>query len=324
MRRREFVGLAAGVAALWPLAARAQPMAGMLRVGAASLTPRSSPFFVAFEQRMAELGYQEGKNFIFDFLRVASGDGYEAAHRELVSRRVDILLASGSESSLKSALAVTNAIPIIMIAIDYDPFARGYLTSLAQPSDRIPGLFLRQIELTEKRLEFLRDAFPGLGSAIVFWDRISADQWEAAQRAGARLGLRLSGVDLHAPPFDYDRALAEVPADNRKYLFVLASPFFFVDRARQAEFAMRNRLASVFALREWAEAGGLLSYGPSITGMFRRAAEMVDRLARGAKPAELPIEQPTKFELVINLATAKTLGLDIQPTLLARADEVIE
>jgi putative ABC transport system substrate-binding protein len=273
---------------------------------------------------MAELGYQEGKNFIFDFLRVASGDGYEAAHRELVSRRIDILLASGSESSLKSALAVTNAIPIIMIAIDYDPFARGYVTSLAQPGGRITGLFLRQIELTEKRLEFLKDAFPGLGSAIVFWDRISADQWEAAQRAGARLGLRLSGVDLHAPPFDYDRALAEVPADNRKYLFVLTSPFFFVDRARQVEFAMRNRLASVFALREWAEAGGLLSYGPSITGMFRRAAEMVDRLARGAKPAELPIEQPTKFELVINLATAKTLGLDIQPTLLARADEVIE
>jgi putative tryptophan/tyrosine transport system substrate-binding protein len=134
--------------------------------------------------------------------------------------------------------------------------------------------------------------------------------------------LQLAGVDLGAPPFDYDHALAQVPPSYRKNLFVLTSPLFFQDR--QADFALRNRMASMFAFHEWVDAGGLISYGPSITEMFSRAADYVDRIAHGAKPAELPIEQPTKFELVINLATAKTLEMDIPPLLLARADRVIE
>jgi len=163
-----------------------------------------------------------------------------------------------------------------------------------------------------------------MNTATVFWDRISADQWEAAQRVGAQLGLQLAGVDLGAPPFDYDHALAEVPPSHRKYLFVLTSPLFFEDRARQAEFALRNRMASMFSFREWVDAGGLISYGPSITGTYSRAADYVDRIAHGAKPAEMPIEQPTKYDLVINLKTAKALAIDIPPLLLARADEVIE
>jgi putative ABC transport system substrate-binding protein len=164
-----------------------------LRVGVASLTPRVSPFWVAFEKRMAELGYQEGKNFTLDFVQAASTEGYNAGYRELVARDVDILLATGSELSLKSAVALSHMVPIVMVAIDYDPFARGYVASLAQPSGSVTGLFLRQIELTEKRLQFMKDALPEIGSAIVFWDRISADQWQATQRAGAKLGLRLAG-----------------------------------------------------------------------------------------------------------------------------------
>jgi putative tryptophan/tyrosine transport system substrate-binding protein len=322
MRRREFITLIGG-AGTWPLGVRAQQTQSMLRVGSVSLQPSSAPFNVAFQQRMAELGYQEAKNFAFDFVKVANGGAYETAYAELVARHVDILVAGGPEIALQSAIAASQAIPIVMIAIDYDPFARGYVTSLAQPGGRITGLFLRQIELTEKRLQFFKDAFPDMEGAMAFWDRISADQWEAAQPAAARLGVRLAGVDLGTPPFDYERALAQAPLEHRKYLFMLNSPLFFADRMRQAEFASRNRIASMFAFRQWAEAGGLISYGPSLTGMYRRGAEIVDRIARGTKPRDLPIEQPTTFELVINLATARKLGLNISSSLLARADEVI-
>jgi putative tryptophan/tyrosine transport system substrate-binding protein len=130
-----------------------------------------------------------------------------------------------------------------------------------------------QIELAEKRLQLFKDAFPAMSAATVLWDRISADQWEAAQRSGAQLGLQLAGVDLGAPPFDYDHALAQVPPSYRKNLFVLTSPLFFQDHGRQADFALRNRMASMFAFHEWVDAGGLISYGPSITEMFSRAAD---------------------------------------------------
>jgi putative ABC transport system substrate-binding protein len=178
--------------------------------------------------------------------------------------------------------------------------------------------------LTVKRLQFVKEAFPDMQAATVFWDRVSADQWSAASGVSAKLGLRLAGVELREQPYDYDQALVQAAPDYRKNLFVLASPFFFRDRARLADLALHNRILSVFALREWVDAGGLLSYGPSYTGMYRRFADHVDRIGRGAKPGDLPIEQPTKFELVINLRTAKVLGLDIGPSLLARADEVIE
>jgi len=232
MRRREFITVVAGAAAMWPPVARAQQASSILRVGSVSLQPSSAPFNIAFQQRMAELRYQEGKNFAFDFVKVASWGAYETAYGELVTRNVDILLAGGPEIALKSAIAASQAIPIVMIAIDYDPFARGYVTSLAQPGGRITGLFLRQIELTEKRLQFFKDAFPDMEAAMAFWDRISVDQWEAAQSAAARLGIRLAGVDLGAPPFDYEHALAQAPPECRKHLFVLNSPLFFADRMR--------------------------------------------------------------------------------------------
>ena len=175
-----------------------------------------------------------------------------------------------------------------------------------------------------KRLQVVKDAFPDMRAATVFWDRISADQWFAAKDASPKLGLRLAGVELREPPYDYDQALVQAAPDYRKNLFVLASPFFFRDRARLADLALRNRIISVFVFREWVEAGGLLSYGPSITGMYRRVADFVDRIAKGAMPADLPIEQPTKFEFVINLKTANAIGVDLPTSLLLRADEVIE
>ena len=147
---------------------------------------------------------------------------------------------------------------------------------------------------------------------------------EAARDASGKLGLRVAGIELREQPYDYDRALAQAAPDYRKNLLVLVSPFFFRDRARLADLARRNRVTSMFGFREWVEAGGLLSYGPSIAGMYQRAAEYVDRIAKGAKPTDLPIEQPTKFELAVNLKAAKALGLTIPPALLVRANKVIE
>jgi putative ABC transport system substrate-binding protein len=324
MRRREFITLVGGAAALWPATLLAQESVKMLRVGAVSGQPRNSPFWQPFVQRMVELGYVEGNNFVFDLITVSNFDGYEAGYRELVTRNVDIILASGPEISLKSALASSFTKPIVMIAIDYDPLARGYVTSLARPTGNVTGVFLQQIELTEKRVQLLKSAFPELQAATVFWDRITTDQWEAAQHAGVNLGLRLSGVEFLDPPFDYDKALAQAALDSRGTVLVLVSPFFFRDRAQQADFALRNRIVTMFGFREWTDAGGLMSYGASVASMQRLAAGYVDRVARGVKPADLPIEQPTKFELVINLKTAKTLGITFPQSFLATADEVIE
>jgi putative ABC transport system substrate-binding protein len=323
MKRREFITLIGGAAAS-PIVARAQQAVKMLRVGTASTQPRSSTLWRAFEQRMAELGYQEGKNYTFDYLNVPKVEEYETGYRKLAERDIDIIVASGPEISLKSALATSDTKPIVMVAVDYDPLARGYVTSLARPAGNVTGLFLQQIELMPKRLQLLKSAAPDRRALTVFWDRTCLDQWKAVEGAAANLGLALAGFDLGDPPFDYDKVLAQAKPEYRGTIFVLASGFFLRDRERVADFALRNRLVSMFCFRESVDAGGLLSYGPSFVVMYRRAAEYVDRIARGAKPADLPIEQPTKFELVINLKTAKTLGFVIPPSFLATADEVIE
>ena len=324
MRRREFMAVL-GAATAWPLPVRGQQPPSWLRVGTSSVQPRTTAVFVAFVERMAELGYEEGKNFSFEYVQAANVAGYEAAYRELASRKVDILLASGPEVGLKSALATAGMRPVVMVAIDYDPLARGYVRSLARPGANLTGISFQQIELTEKRLQVVKEAFPAMQAIAVFWDEISADQWHAAENAAPRLGLRLAGVEFREQPYDYERALAQLPLEHRRVLMVLTSPVFAVpDRARLPDFALRHRMASIFSLRQYVDVGGLMSYGASFTAMYRRAAEYVDRIARGTRPADLPVEQPTKFELIANLKTARALGLTIPPSLLARADEVIE
>jgi putative ABC transport system substrate-binding protein len=324
MRRREFIGLLGGAAVAWPLAARAQTPAKMLRVGTVSGVQKSAPTWVAFEQRMAELGYQEGNTWSFDFVPAATEEQIETGYRKIAASELDILIAAGSEIALKSALSATRTLPIVMIAIDYDPLARGYVTSLARPSGNVTGVFFQQIELAAKRIQLIKDTFSDRPGATMFWDRLSADQWQAAQNTAATLGLRLFGVELREPPYDYERALNQAPADHRGILIVATSPFFFRDRSRLADFAFQHRIASMFVFRESVEAGGLLSYGPNMKALFGRVAEFVDRIARGAKPADLPIEQPTKFELVVNLKTAKAIGIELPTAILLRADEVIE
>jgi putative ABC transport system substrate-binding protein len=326
MRRREFITFAGGAVA-WPLAALAQTeRPDFLRVGTASPTPRraSTSFLLAFEQRMAELGYTEGKNFALEFIELDQPNQFGEAFKELVQRKVDVLIAFGAEASLKSAMAASDTIPIVMVAIDYDTFRKGYVTNLARPTGNVTGLFFEQIELAAKRIQLLKDAFPALTAATVFWDEISADQWKATNESAGKLGLQLAGVEFRDRPYDYEQALLQAPATHRRFLIVMTSPYFAIDRKRLVEFTMQQRIGSMFVFREYIDLGGLMSYGPNRVVLSRRMADYVNRLARGAKPSALPIERPTVFETVINLKTAKSLGLQFSQAMLLRANEVIE
>jgi putative tryptophan/tyrosine transport system substrate-binding protein len=327
LKRRKFITLLGGAAAAWPLASRAQTPPKMLRVGVVSLAnPRTTTFWVAFDRRMRELGYVEGQNLTIDFVNLNGQiERYGEATKEVVRRKADIIIATGPERGLTSAIAATDTLPIVMIAVDYDPFARGYVQSLARPGGRVTGVFFQQIELAVKRLQLMKEALPDVAAATVFWNATSADQWRATQSAAETLGLKLSGVELGNPPYDYEKALAaQAPADHRRILMVLSSPVFFPDRERLAQIALRHRIASMFVFRGYVDAGGLLSYGPSIDALYQRAAEYVDRIAKGTNPADLPVEQPTKFELIVNLKTAKAIGIELPTSILLRADEVIE
>ena len=319
--RRDFITLIGSAAAVWPLAARAQPSPRELRVGLITIAPRTS--YAAFDQRLRELGYVDGQNLAVDFLNPDKHEGgVDGATKELVRRKVDVIVAP-YDSIVKAALAATDTVPIVMIAVTYDPLALGYIRSLARPGRQVTGLFMQQIELARKRVQLLKDVLPDLQAAM-FWDSSSAEQWNETSSAAAELKLRLAGIELHDRPYDYEAALSQAPLDYRRAIIIGTSPVFYDDRQNLAGFALRHRLASMFPLREHVAAGGLLSYGANLSDMFRRAAEYVDRLARGAKAADLPVEQPTKFDLVINFKTAKALGLDMPLSLLAIADEVIE
>jgi ABC-type uncharacterized transport system substrate-binding protein len=328
MRRREFItGLTAiGCRTALPSSADAQTASKPLRVGTASaINPRTTSFWVAFEHRMRELGYVEGQNFSFDFLDMqGQTEHLDEAMQRLVRRNVDLIIASGPEVVLKAALNATHDIPIVMVAVDYDPLELGYVGSLARPTGNVTGVFFRQIELSMKRFQVMKEAFPSMQAATVLWDHLSVDQWQAIRDITGPIGARLVGIELRDQPYDYEWAIAQTPSDHRRFLIVMASPIFFRDRDRIAETAIRHRVASMTPFRGWVDAGCLMSYGASLDLLFQRVAEYVDRIAKGAKPADLPVEQPTKFELVINLKTARTLGLDLPPTLLARADEVVE
>ena len=298
----------------------------MLRVGAVSLRPfGKANISVAFLNRMKELGYSQGKNFQFEFVQVGNRAEYGRAYRALVARKVDILAAGGPEFALEAATAATDTLPIIMIASDYDPLARGYVSSLSRPGGNVTGVFFRQIALTQKRLQLMKEVIPGLPAMTVFWDQNSADQWRAAQNSAADFGISLRGVEFRTRPYDYEHALAQVPPQYRGGLMVLASPLFSLPARRiLPDFALRNRIPTMFHVSFYPALGGLISYGVSFTKLFRRAADYVDKVAKGAKPADLPIEQPTEFELVVNLKTARALDVTIPPSILLRADQVIE
>ena len=326
LRRRAIFGLALGavLAPRFTANAAGEP-ATVFRLGVLLAGPPAPPYR-AFVDQLRLLGYEEGRNLRIDSVQPdgVDADRSAAMAAQLAGRGVDVIYAIGPEFVLKSAVAATKTVPIVMLAVDYDPVALGYVASLARPGGNVTGVFFQQIELTAKRLEFLTLTVSGLSRVVMLWDHISADQFAAAQHAARVLKIRLDGIECTDPPYDYERALAGVDGGHRDVLLQGTSPLFFQDRERFPAIALAHRLPSIFAFRQWVDAGGLMSYGPSIAGMQRLAAEYVDRIARGAKPDDLPVQQPTKFELVINLKTAKTLGLTIPPSVLVRADEVIE
>jgi putative ABC transport system substrate-binding protein len=309
-----------GLATAAPLAQK------VFQVGQLSIAhPRSVPWFRAFEQRLRELGYVEGHNMALEFRNAEGQPGrLPALAADLVRLPVDILVASGPEAVLKVAQHATRTIPIVMVAVDYDPLALGYVATLARPGGNITGIYSQSLELTGKRLELLKEVLPHLKRVAVLWDAVSADQFHAAQEAARVLGVQVHSLELrHPPAYDIEGALATAAQEGAEALLGLMSPLIGRQRTRLTALAIQYRLPTIFGNRLSAETGGLMAYGARLPDMFQRAAEYVDKILKGAKPADLPVEQPTKFELVINLQTAKVLGLTIPPLLLYQADEVI-
>jgi ABC-type uncharacterized transport system substrate-binding protein len=327
MNRRTFIVTGAGFLAA-PLAAGAQQARRVYRVGI--LSPGGVPYpSVATAPNLVpmvlrELGYVEGRNLVVE-RRFADGqfDRLPGLARELVQLQADVILATGAEAT-QAARGATATIPIVMI-VGVDPVARGWVTSLSRPGGNVTGLtVVAGTVLAGKRLELIKEAVPRATRIAVLGtgEFLSGPQAQEAEKAAATLRVKLVVVQVQGT--DYDRAFGTMVAERADALFVLMSPVFTRDRKQIIERAAKYRLPAIYEWREHVEVGGLMSYGGSIGELSRSAAVYMDKILKGAKPAELPVEQPTKFELVINLKTAKTLGLTIPPSLLARADQVIE
>jgi putative ABC transport system substrate-binding protein len=326
MPRRAFMAVIAGGLLAAPLAAQAQTPGRMIKVGILStVNPRTTAFTEVMIQRLRELGYVEGQNLVIEF-RNAEGDvtRLPGLAAELVRLNVDIIVASGPEATLQAARKATATVPIVIAAVDFDPIARGYIASLAKPGGNVTGVFLRQIELTSKRMQFLKEALPNVTRVAVFWDTISADQWREAEKTALGVGLKLQGVELRNPPYHLPDAFRTATRGRAEAVLLLMSPIFFPQRAQVAELGLKSHLPTICGLSQYARAGALMSYGVNLDDMFRQVALYIDKILKGARPADLPVEQPTKFELLINLKTATALGLSIPPSLLQRADQLIE
>jgi len=296
----------------------------IFHIGIVAGSPRSVPQNVAFEERLRELGYVEGRNLTIDFVQDNDPDRLDAAVGELTRQGVDVIVASGRDAVLKAAITATAArsIPVVFRAIDFDPLEKGYIASLAHPGGNLTGLSFQQPELIAKRLDLLMQAVPHIERIVLLYDVAGESQRVAATGAASVLGIPLEAIDLHNPPYGYEEALAGTDGARGDALVMTSSPIHRLEAA--AEAALRHRLPYIGNGRQTAEAGALMSYGASITDMSRISADYVDKILKGTKPADLPVQQPTKFELVVNLKTAKALGLTVPPSILARADEVIE
>ena len=323
IKRREFIMLL-GSAAAWPRAARAQRAVRLPTIGllGASTPVIESQRLAGFLQRLHELGWIEGRTVAIEY-RWADGERYAEAAAELVQLKVDVIVTMGT-LAVVTAKQATSVIPIVFAGAGA-PVETGLVASLARPGGNVTGLSLQATDVVGKRLEFLREVIPDLRRLAILID-VGNPQGvlEMGEIEAAARGLRIDFVPLEirqaediAPAFDALKGRVDA-------LYVAADPLLNTNRVRIHTLALAARLPTMHGVREFVEAGGLMSYGPSITGNYRRAADFVDKILRGTKPGDLPVEQPTKFDLIINLTTAKALELTIPPTLLARADEVIE
>ena len=328
LKRREFITLLGGAAAAWPLAARAQqPAAKVPRIGflGNSTADLEANLVGPFRDGLRALGYEEGRNIVIEY-RWAEGEyeRFPALIAELVASNVDVIVTAGTPASLAVKKATTT-IPLVMVAVG-DPVATGLVASLARPGGNITGLTSISSEMEGKRLELLREVVPKVSHIAVLWNAASPIQVieEGEVRAAARvLEIKMLSLGVRTRE-EIDDALATIIRERPDALLVLADRLFLHHRTRIIAFAAQERLPGVHAYRELIEAGGLMSYGPSYADMHRRAAAYVDKILKGAKPADLPVERPVKFELVVNLKAAKALGLTIPPSVIFRADEIIE
>jgi putative ABC transport system substrate-binding protein len=323
VRRRQFIPLAAA-AIVWPASAIAQtarkPTIGFLGSGTSSSQRHVA---AAFVQRLRELGWTEGSNVLIDY-RWAEGraERYAEIAAEFAKLNVDVVLASGA-ASVAAAKQVSSVTPIVFPVVN-DPLGTGLIASLARPGGNVTGLSLQNSDLAGKRLDILREAVPGLRRLAVL---ASSDPGAIGEFRELRAMLEKVGVQPVLLEITNAADIASVVGtlkDQPDALYVCSDAITIANRAQIADLALRGRLPTMNGPREFADAGGLMAYGANIPDLFRRSADFVDKVLRGAKAGEIPVEQPTKFDLVVNLKTAKTLGLTVSPTLLARADEVIE
>ena len=329
MRRRDFMTLVVGASAVaCPFAAHAQQTTKIARIGYLASNLANQGPLEAFRQGLRDLGYVEGRNVMIEY-RDAQGklEPLQALAAELVALKADVIVASSTAAAL-AAKQATTVVPIVFGTVP-DPVASGLVASLARPGGNVTGLSNLNADLVGKCLEYLTQAVPGVSRVAVLWqrgafgERTEQEMLKASEVAARALGIQLHFVEARGPA-DIDKAFAEIVGARADAVTVLVSGMLLGERKHLVDFAAKNRLPVVYTFRELVDAGGLMSYGPSLADLFRRAASYVDKILKGTKPADLPVEQPTKFELVINLKTAKALGLTIPPALLARADEVIE
>jgi putative ABC transport system substrate-binding protein len=310
-----------------PFAAEAQQAVKIARIGYLT-SSLGDDLLEAFRQGLRDLGYVEGRNLVIEY-REAEGkpERYPALAAELVALKVDVIVAPIT-SAARAAKQVIETIPIVF-AVSADPVTDGLVTSLARPGGNATGLSILAPELVGKRLELLTQVVPGVSRVAVLrlpgalGERTDASMLNEAEAAARALGVRLQLVEARGPA-DIDRAFSDMTGARVGALTVLPSNMFFRERRRLVDLAAKNRLPAVYSGRAVVDAGGLMSYGPNLADNYRRAATYVDKILKGAKPGDLPVEQPAKFELIINLKTAKDLGLIIPQSVLARADEVIQ
>jgi putative tryptophan/tyrosine transport system substrate-binding protein len=325
MRRRKFIALAGSAAVAWPLVARAQETRKVVRIGYLSVrSPISADD--AFLQALRELGWIEGQNIVIE-RRFSAGnvDRLKQFAAELVHLKVDLVVAvaSAATHAIKEATA---SIPIVFVNAG-DPVGQGFVESLPHPGRNITGFsFDATPDITAKQVQLLIETAPKISRVAVLWNPTSPfllSYWNVTQTTAPALRVGVQSVEFQHPD-QLESAFDAMTRERADGIIVLSDSFATFHRARIAELAARHRLPAIYGHRQYVEAGGLMSYGPSLTDVFRRAPSYVDKILKGTKPADLPVQQPTKFELVINLKIAKALGLDIPTTLLARADEVIE
>ena len=324
MDRRAFIGTLAGSLLAAPLAAEAQPAGKVYRIGflSNSTRPAGTVLVDAFRRGLADLGWVEGQNTSIEY-RWAEGDmgRHPRLVAELVALKAEVIVLAGTAAA-RAALQATQTIPIVATVVG-DPVASGLVRSLAKPAGNLTGIAWQSSDLVTKQLQLLQEMAPTATRFAALGHSAVPAARTAVETTARLLGLKLEVFEIGAPA-DVPAAFKAIERGRAEALIVLPSPMFYSERRRVAQLAARHRLPAIYEVKEYIDEGGLASYGPSFPDMYHRAATYVDRILKGARAGELPMEQPTKFEMVINLRTAKALGLTIPPSLLQRADQVIE